>query len=97
MFKVGDIISFFGASGSPFGLYLIIDIFSEDYELVTLDHTESLIDITRTTPFRWPKTLVNTEACMSFENLIHLETNGRHACHCPKEVWMYQGCKCGGF
>lgn len=34
---------------------------------------------------------------VSVENILSgLGVEGKNKCTCPREIWMYQGCKCGG-
>lgn len=97
MFKVGDIITLLPYS--EFGIYLLSKATEDKCELTLLAHSDPGYDV-----FLGSKILYATHAIRTYGMLLisdHTRTlpyteTERHKCRCPKEVWMYQGCKCGG-
>ena len=93
MFKVGDIITDKELqSGGHCGLYLVQTIENDYYNLLLLAHTDDSALCGLTT--KWYH--INPyNACLAFEEM-QSKASMQRKCHCSKEVWMYQGCKCGG-
>lgn len=94
MFKVGDIITDRNADGWAIGIYLVEDIYQHGYKLIVLSNSVSEGGCGQT---------LNLDSCradklavIAFEYGIETKQGMQHACHCPKEVWLHQGCKCGG-
>lgn len=96
MFNDNDIITLAGKPNDA--IYSVKNINEFKYELTMLAHDDSEYDKFLGSKILYAAAVVNKYGILVSKAvpwISDIET-ACHKCHCPKEVWMYQGCKCGG-
>ena len=93
-YKEGNVI--FAYSNGDDGVFYVVEKTNE------LDNTYLLTELTLGFSYYYAIRHVEEPSsctiCLVHDDIYNIREvkDTRHKCHCAREVWLYQGCKCGG-